>query len=47
MNEQQLLAMFGGGGSMMAPSRRENEGKSILSFKAGKMNTTLQQVSYT
>jgi len=38
-----LLAMLGGAGpSSASTSRRETEGKTILSFKAGKMNTTLQ-----
>lgn len=38
-----LLAMLGGAGPASAASnRRESEGKTILSFKAGKMNTTLQ-----
>jgi len=38
-----LLAMLGGAGpASVASNRRESEGKTILSFKAGKMNTTLQ-----
>eukprot|EP00560_Eucampia_antarctica_P007958 CAMPEP_0197823984 /NCGR_PEP_ID=MMETSP1437-20131217/1295_1 /TAXON_ID=49252 ORGANISM="Eucampia antarctica, Strain CCMP1452" /NCGR_SAMPLE_ID=MMETSP1437 /ASSEMBLY_ACC=CAM_ASM_001096 /LENGTH=461 /DNA_ID=CAMNT_0043423427 /DNA_START=214 /DNA_END=1599 /DNA_ORIENTATION=+ len=38
-----LLAMLGGAGLHGGSnSRRENEAKSILSFKAGKMSTTLQ-----
>ena len=41
-----LLAMLGGAGpASVASNRRESEGKTILSFKAGKMNTTLQPVS--
>lgn len=38
-----LLAMLGGAGTTsVASNRRDSEGKTILSFKAGKMNTTLQ-----
>lgn len=38
-----LLAMLGGAGATsVASNRRESEGKTILRFKAGKMNTTLQ-----
>ena len=41
-----LLAMLGGAGATsVASNRRESEGKTILRFKAGKMNTTLQPVS--
>ena len=40
-----LLAMLGGGVPSASASRQEPEGKSILSFKAGKMTTTLQPVS--
>lgn len=42
-----LLAMLGAGGLGGAPPRREPDpGKTIATFKAGKMNPVLQEVSY-
>jgi hypothetical protein len=39
----ELLAMLGGASA--GPSRREVEPKTLISFKAGKMNAERQQVS--
>lgn len=42
-----LLAMLGAGGLGGPPPRREPDpGKTIATFKAGKMNPVLQEVSY-
>ncbi len=40
----ELLAMLGGAGAV--PSRREAEPKTLLSFKAGKMNAERQEVRF-
>ena len=41
-----LLAMFGGAGlPNVGSGRGENEGKTILNFKAGRMTPELQPVS--
>ena len=46
MNNADILAMLGGAGIPGAgSSRREEEGKTILTFKAGKMDPVLQPVS--
>ena len=42
-----ILAMLGGAGIHGgSSSRRENEAKSILEFKAGKMSTSLKPVRH-